>query len=219
VTPETFPLRAGIALRYRWPWLVGYAYGKMRSDPAYREVFRLIGGGSRPLLDLGCGMGILAFYLRERGFRPAVTGLDLDRAKIRRASRIAARHYPDMGFHCRDCADLPLFSGDVVMLDVLHYLPPDRQGQVLRAMAERVAPGGWCIVRVSPHGAGWRFRCTLWVEALAQRLRWMTPQPVAFPTLADISRQFPPSQFSRDIRPLWGLTPFNSWLLAFRRLP
>ena len=217
MSAETFKLRRRVAYRYLWPWLVGYAYGKMRSDPAYRAVHAYIGDCSLPLLDIGCGMGVLAFYLRERGFASPITGLDVDEAKLDRARRIARSNYPDMDFQLSDCAELPPFSGNVSMLDVLHYFAPGQQTRILQEMAQRVAPNGWCIIRVTPQGEGWRFRCSLAVEQIAKRSSWITRNAIAFPTLEDIAAQFPEEQFSREIRPLWGWTPFNSWLLAFRK--
>lgn len=214
---ETRKLRHRIANRYQSPWLIGYARGKMRTDPVYREVFRLIGASTAPLLDVGCGMGIHAFYLRERGYTPPVTGLDVDKDKVERAQRIAARHYPDMVFETRDCRDLPPFSGHVSMLDVLHYLEPAEQSRVLRDMAARVAPGCYCFIRVTPNDGSWRFRCTLAIEQLAKSLAWMTQDAVVFPKLEDIAAQFPESEFTHDIKPLWGRTPFNSWSLTFQR--
>ena len=37
---------------------------------------------AEPLLDVGCGVGLLAFYLRERNFLPPISGLDRDGRKI-----------------------------------------------------------------------------------------------------------------------------------------
>ncbi len=206
-----------IASRYEKRWLAGYAKGKLRFDPAYHAVFERIGGTSLPLLDIGCGMGLLAFYLREHGFAPAITGLDVDEKKIRRADRIAHQHYPGMTFQIADALGLPEFSGHLSMLDVLHYLPATERSRVLADMARRIAPGGWCIIRTSPRDGSLRFRCTLAIERLAKAISWMTRVPQSFPTLEEISSHFPESEFTREITPLWGRTPFNSWLLAFRR--
>lgn len=215
---ETGRLRRRIARRFFWPWLVGYAHGKLRFDPAYREVHTLIRGTpALPVLDIGCGMGLLAFYLRERGYPASISGFDVDEKKIRRGAAVAARHYPGVQLVTGDCASLPEFTGHVTMLDVLHYLDRAGQQRALAAMAARVAPGGWCIVRTTPAHDGWRFKCTLAIERLARGLTWMTRIPAQFPDIAAIASQFPEGEFEHDIRPLWGRTPFNSWLLAFHR--
>ena len=207
-----------IARRFPKRWLIGYAVGKLRFDPAYRAVLDRVGGTALPVLDIGCGMGLLAFYLREHGFTPAIMGLDVDEAKIQRANRIAREHHEGITFQTADALALPEFSGHITMLDVLHYLPPAEQSRVLCEAAHRIAPGGTCIIRTTPRDGSARFRCTLAIERLAQAISWMTRAPQSFPTLEEISRHFPESHFTREIRPLWGRTPFNSWLLAFRRL-
>lgn len=212
---EKLPWR--ISRRYFWPWFVGYAYGKLRTDPVYGEVFRRINDCPLPLLDIGCGMGLLAFYLRERGFTPPITGLDVDEQKIRRGMFIAHRYYPGVELKIGDCGTLPPFMGNVALLDVLHYVSHPEQLRLIREMAARIAPGGWCVIRTSPPDKGLRFCCTLAIEGLARGLLWMTRNAVAFPRLEQIAAQFPEEAFARDIRPLWGRTPFNSWLLAFQR--
>ncbi len=207
-----------IARRYPKRWLIGYAIGKLRCDPAYRAVLERIGESALPLLDVGCGMGLLAFYLREHGFAPAITGLDVDETKIFRATRIAQQHTSGITFQTADALSLPEFSGHITLLDVLHYLPPAEQARVLAGVARRIAPGGTCIIRTTPRDNSARFRCTLAIERLATALTWMTRPPQSFPTLEEISRHFPAPEFTPEIRPLWGRTPFNSWLLAFRRV-
>jgi 2-polyprenyl-3-methyl-5-hydroxy-6-metoxy-1,4-benzoquinol methylase len=162
-------------------------------------------------------MGLLAFYLHERGFRPPVLGIDVDEKKIARGARIAARHYPSVTLQVTDGGSLPEFLGHVTMLDVLHYLPPAQQKSTLQEMARRVAPGGWCVIRTTPRDGGWRFRCTLALEKFARSIAWMTRSAIEFPTIESVRAEFPETEFSSEIRPLWGRTPFNSWLLAFRR--
>ena len=94
---------------------------------------------------------------------------------------------------------------------------PTAQTGLLVGLAQRTASGGWCIIRTTPDDGSWRFRATQTLEWFARGIAWMTRPAVAFPTLASIAHSFPEAEFSHDIRPLWGNTPFNSWLLAFQR--
>ena len=59
--------------------LRSYVYWKVRTDPAYDAVRdRLRGHENRSLIDIGCGVGLLAFYLREHGFDAPILGIDFD---------------------------------------------------------------------------------------------------------------------------------------------
>ena len=198
-------------------WMRFYSRGKLRHDPAFPAAFERIGSSSLPLLDIGCGVGLLAFYLRERGFAPHIVGLDVDGEKIREGQAVAGEHYAGVFLQTGDVSALPEFSGNVAMLDVLHYLPAEVQQRALEDMAKRVAPGGWCFIRTTPNDGSWRYRSTQFEEWFARLISWSARPVVVYPTLAQIEACFPAAEFDAEVRPLWGNTPFNSWLLAFRR--
>ena len=52
-----------IAARFRRPWHRDYARAKLRFDPAYAAVASLIARRREAVLDIGCGLGLLGFYL------------------------------------------------------------------------------------------------------------------------------------------------------------
>src|SRR4051812_17760438 len=98
--------RMAAADRYRsWPYFYFYAHGKIALDPAYPEVVRQLSRSSRPLLDIGCGMGLLASYLRARGHRGSIFGLDLDEEKIGMASQALGRERAE--FQAANALDFP----------------------------------------------------------------------------------------------------------------
>ena len=208
---------ARISSHFTRRWMRFYSRGKLRHDPAFPAAFEHIGKSALPLLDIGCGVGLLAFYLRECGFLPDITGLDVDGEKIREGRVVAGGHYTGITLNTGDVSLLPVFSGNVAMLDVLHYLPAEMQRRALAEMAERVAPGGWCFIRTTPRDGSWRYRVTQIEEWFARAIAWSARPVVAYPTLAQIEACFPAAEFDAEVRPLWGNTPFNSWLLAFRR--
>src|SRR5437773_346966 len=86
---------ARIAARFHSRLLHHYVASKLRTDPVYLTVYELIRASAEPVLDVGCGVGLLAFYLRERGFQNPIHGLDCDVRKIRKAKQIAAAAYKD----------------------------------------------------------------------------------------------------------------------------
>lgn len=205
-----------IAGRYRGRWLRGYAKGKLRGDPAYAAAFACLQDVPLPVLDVGCGIGLLEFYLRERGFAAPLTGFDFDEGKVAEAQRVAA-HYREVSFAVSDARAFPAAApGHVVIFDVLHYLPAAAQRDLLARAAERVAPGGVCLIREAPRDGSWRQRFTEIEEAFIHAILWMKSRAVYFPSVAEIVAPFKERGFSAEIHPLWGGTPFNSHLFILR---
>jgi len=206
-----------ISRQFEGRWRQGYVRGKLRSDPIYAAVLQLLKDSPLPVLDVGCGIGLLEFYLREHGFAPPLFGVDFDAQKISHAQRIAGRAYSDMTFSVGDVMTSDSFRGNVVLLDVLHYLPAARHGPLLDHLAARVAPGGVCLIRATPRDASWRFRLTQLEEFWLHASRWMKTGAVHFPSAEEILAPFQRSGFDCEVRPLWGRTPFNSYFFVCRR--
>ena len=68
-----------------------YARAKLRSDPLYPGVCEALRGTRAPVLDLGCGIGLLAHALQQDGIGVRYFGVDNDARKIVSARRAAAR--------------------------------------------------------------------------------------------------------------------------------
>jgi 2-polyprenyl-3-methyl-5-hydroxy-6-metoxy-1,4-benzoquinol methylase len=209
---------ARVAAQFRPPWLRSYVRNKLRSDRIYPEAYDLLGHSAEPILDIGCGMGLLAFYLRERAFAQPILGLDLDARKIGRGATIAARSYRDVELRFQDVEeDVPDFRGNVALFDVLHYLPQPGQTALLARLAERVAPGGLLIIRDSLREMRPRYWLTWLAEKFAQTISWNIDVALHFPSRASIDDVFDGREFERQSRPLWGASPFNNHIFIFRR--
>ncbi|GAA0708062.1 class I SAM-dependent methyltransferase [Dokdonella soli] len=206
-----------IAARFRRPWHRDYARNKLRFDPAYAAVAALVTGGREDVLDIGCGLGLLGFYLRERGFHGRCHGVDFDMQKIAEARRIAREYDDGLVFDDGDANALPDFCGHVVLLDVLHYLDAADQQRLLLQAAARVAPGALLIVRNVLRDRSWRFYATVLEERFIYALRWMRSPARHFPVRAEIEAPLHAAGLAVDIRPLWGRTPFNSFVVIARR--
>lgn len=207
-----------VAAQFPQRWLRTYVGSKLRRDPIYPAAYGLLRGSAEPILDLGCGVGLLAFYLRERGCRQPVLGLDLDARKIGHGQRIAQAHYQDVDLRYQDVQQpLPDFSGNIVLFDVLHYLPLAQQTVLLAHLAERIAPGGLLMIRDCPRDNGPRFWMTYVAEKFAQIVSWNLNTSLHFPSRARINEAFTRDEFERESRPLWGTSPFNNYLFIFRR--
>src|SRR5689334_22038669 len=68
-----------------------YVRCKLTVDPLYAGVGAVLGKTSSPLLDLGCGIGLLAHTLRADGFTGAYVGVDNDAKKIAAAGTASER--------------------------------------------------------------------------------------------------------------------------------
>lgn len=192
-----------------------YARMKVASDPLYEATFRHLRGTTHPIIDLGCGLGILAFYLRDRGISTPIVGVDTDVEKVHAGQRVAS-HYRDIHLEVGDARDaLRAFSGSVVMLDVLHYLTDADQSAMLADVARAVPPGGVAIIRDCLRDSSWRFRATQMEETIARTIGWLKVPRLNFPVIDGIDAAF--AGFTRELTPMWGRTPFNNYLLVYRR--
>lgn len=200
-------------------WDYHYARSKLASDPLYAGVASALDGARGPLLDLGCGLGLLAHYLPAVGVGLGYRGVDNDAGKIARAGR-AARNagLVDTGFECIDLSrGLPAHSGSVAILDVLQFVPPEAQQPLLRQAAQRVAVGGRLVIRTGLAGRGWRARVTRGVDVFSRLVGWMNTGPRRYPSKEELQALLAREGLSTQFRPLWGRTPFNNWLVVASR--
>ncbi len=209
---------ARVATQFSQRWLRNYVRGKLRRDRIYPTAYELLGSSAKPILDVGCGVGLLAFYLRERACPEPVLGLDVDARKINYGAKVAAGRYHDVELRFQDVqAAVPSFSGNVALFDVLHYLPEPEQHTLLSHLAGCVAPGGLLIIRDCPRDAGPRYWITWLAEKFAQAISWNLDSALHFPSRRSIDEVFGAADFERESRPLWGRLPFNNHIFIFRR--
>jgi 2-polyprenyl-3-methyl-5-hydroxy-6-metoxy-1,4-benzoquinol methylase len=196
-------------------WARSYVSSKVKTDPLYGAVFDELRSAQMPLLDLGCGMGLLAFYLREKGLHFPIHGLDYDPRKIEAARRVAEMlSHRQVSFDTHDAREgLPHHAGNVSILDILQFFTPDEQEALLNLAASRVAPGGKLVIRSGLRDESWRFKVTVAGDLLAKASFWMKAAPTHYPTASDFERILAPHG-NVKIVPLWGGTPFNNHLIV-----
>ncbi len=196
-----------------------YTLSKLRTDPLYPGVLAALRGRQAPLIDLGCGLGLLAHALRGDGQAMPYVGVDVDAPKIARAVRIAGRGaLADVRFEVVDLArGYPAHAGDVAILDVLQFLTRGQQAALLDAAIAMVAPGGLLVMRAALDDGSARIRRTRLADRFAAAVRWMPSQPVHYPLVADLRAQLAAGGLDARIEPFWGNTPFNNWLIVARR--
>jgi len=199
-------------------WDRSYVSSKVKTDPLYGAVYDELRTSPLPLLDLGCGLGLLAFYLRERGLEFPIRGLDYDPRKIESAHRAGAKlSHQALDFDTHDAREgLPEHAGNVTILDILQFFTPPEQETLLGLAAQRVLPGGKLVIRSALRDESWRFKVTVAGDLFAKASFWMKAAPTHYPTASDFERVLSPYGKVR-IKPLWGGTPFNNHLIVLER--
>ncbi|MDB6072743.1 MAG: methyltransferase [Verrucomicrobiaceae bacterium] len=196
-----------------------YLRTKLGSDPVYEEAAKRLASPALPILDIGCGMGLLTHYLREGGNKAPMTSFDFDARKIESAKAMSQKAgYDDVSFAVGDARhELPDHQGHVVILDILQFMKSDDQATLLRLAASRVAPGGNCIIRSCLRDDSHRFKITVLGDWFARITLWMKESPVWYPTAADFKEVLSSAGLTVTIVPLWGGTPFNNHLIVAQR--
>ena len=211
----TADLAKKLAAPFPGTWDRTYVASKLKTDPLYGAVYEELRTSPLPLLDLGCGLGLLAFYLRERGLDFPIRGLDYDARKIDSAERAAAAlRHPGLSFATHDAREgLPEHSGNVSILDILQFFTPAEQETLLHLAAARLAPGGKLVIRSGLRDDSRRFKITVFCDYLAKASFWMKAAPTHYPAADDFTRILAP--YGRvAVSPLWGGTPFNNHLIV-----
>jgi len=207
-----------IAGHYAHPGHRWYARGKLACDPAYTAVAELFDGPPQPVLDIGCGIGLLGQYLYACRPPARYVGVDHDPRKIAaaQAAARAAGLAPAMALHCIDAASLPPVHGHVVLLDVLHYLPAARQQALLQTAMAHLAPGAALVIRNVLREPNWRFHATRLEEFFLRVSGWIPGGAQHYPTAGELCAPLRQAGLTVDVRPLHGRTPYNSYLLVAR---
>jgi uncharacterized protein (DUF2062 family)/2-polyprenyl-3-methyl-5-hydroxy-6-metoxy-1,4-benzoquinol methylase len=210
-----------------------FARGKLRNDPAYRQV---VTGGLLPthgrLLDIGCGQGLLLALIaaaRAAGragtwpaeWAAAPVDLELTGIELRpRIARIASEALGDAAsIHQADVRALPVASTEIIALfDVLHLMSAPEQESLLTVLVAALTPGGALLVREADAAGGWRFHAVRFgnrLTAIVTR-RWRTR--FHFRTAAEWHTLLERYDLDvADVRPAGGGTPFANILLVARK--
>ena len=196
-----------------------YARAKLGSDPLYPGVCQALAGTSAPVLDLGCGLGLLAHALHDAGLGLRYFGVDNDTGKIASARRAAGRAgLADAGFETLDlAAALPPHRGSVAILDLLQYLPPQRQPEVVSGALDVLVPGARLVLRTGLEDGSRRGRMTRFGDVLARLAGWNNALPTRYPEEAWLRALFEARRLEARFTPLSGNTPFNNWLVVASR--
>ena len=208
--------RRAIAASFSTPSQRHYVAIKIATDPVYAVTAAIISGRPLPLLDIGCGMGLLGQYIHGHGYTQSYLGLDHDIRKIDAGRRAAQRAGLDsvMTLHHADVAELPSTRGHVALLDILHYLPAERQPALLQAAIQHLAPQGCLIIRNVLREPNWRFHVTRLEEFFLRASGWIPGGAQHYPTADELRVPLKNAGLDVRIESLRGRTPFNSYLIV-----
>ena len=99
------------------------------------------------IIDLGCGDGLVAYYLADHGPKRQVIGIDLDANKINQARSLKPR-LKNLQFIVADITKVDLRQAQGCLLsDVLHHLPKKRQFQLLQLISRQLKSGAVCLIK------------------------------------------------------------------------
>ncbi len=205
-----------------------FARGKLRGDPVFRTLLEhgLLHGRAH-ILDLGCGQGLLTAWLRtaarchERGIWPrgwpappraqTIRGMELSAREVARA-RCA------LGAECEveqaDIRGTAFGSADAVMLlDVLHYMSPESQREVLERVRAALPQDGLLVLRVGDAEGGVRFRLSQWTDQVIALARGRGLLRLHCRSIAEWQELLRTCHFDSTAQPLSGGTPFTNVLL------
>ncbi|MFC4762462.1 class I SAM-dependent methyltransferase [Dyella koreensis] len=195
-----------------------YVRGKLASDPVYAATAEAINGSALPLLDIGCGIGLLGLYLHTQGALPQYLGLDHDERKIE-AGMIAVRRAgleQVMELRQADAEAMPPIQGHVALLDMLHYLSRDAQQSLLARSVQHLAPNGVLVIRSVLRDSSWRFHATRAEEVWLRLSRRIRGGAQHFPCAEELRKPLEAAGLTVTTAPLFGFTPFNSYLMVAR---
>jgi SAM-dependent methyltransferase len=197
-------------------WHYFYSRGKLGSDPLYPGVVDALRGTTAPLLDLGCGIGLLAHALRRAGVTLPYRGIDNDAAKIGHALRARENAgLREVSFEVVDLAQgLPAHQGSVALLDVLQFVPPQAHGGIIDAAIAMLVPGAKLVIRTGLDDGGRRARFTRRIDAFSRALGWMNSGPKRYPDAGMLRTRFEAAGLRAEFEPLYGKTPFNNWRIV-----
>ena len=131
---------------YKGPVLEWYMRIKTQMEKNYKTFCELVPQQGN-ILDIGCGYGFMAYMLSFTSAQRKITGLDYDEEKIDTANNCFSKTN-NINFVYGDVMEFEFEQYDaIIVADMLHYLPPAEQKQVIEKCISNLNPGGKLIIR------------------------------------------------------------------------
>ncbi|WP_192348192.1 trifunctional MMPL family transporter/lysophospholipid acyltransferase/class I SAM-dependent methyltransferase [Algoriphagus sp. Y33] len=140
-TPLTY------AYLYKGPILEWYFKIKYRHEKRNYELIHRELTGKNSIYDLGCGNGFLSYFLKLKNPERKIIGVDYDENKI----AIAENCYLNddtLEFIASDISEIDLAPAEaIILMDVLHYLSPEKRNKVLNKCLKSLTNDGILIIK------------------------------------------------------------------------
>ncbi|MEO7265414.1 MAG: 1-acyl-sn-glycerol-3-phosphate acyltransferase, partial [Ferruginibacter sp.] len=131
---------------YKGPLIEWYMRIKTRLEKNYK-VFHELVPKQGAILDIGCGYGFMSYLLYFTSTHRKITGIDFDEEKIETANHCFSKT-SDINFIHSDVLSYSFEKYDaIIMADMLHYLQPVEQIQVIEKCINHLNPAGIVIIR------------------------------------------------------------------------
>ncbi len=155
---------------YKGPVLEWYLRIKTRLEGNYKQ-FHAIVPLQGKILDMGCGYGFMSYMLHFAGQEREILGIDYDEEKI----AVAAHGFckgENLQFQQADIVSFTFTTNydAIIISDVLHYITPEQQEQVIDNCITHLQPGGKLIIRDGDADIARRHRTTKLTELFSTRL-------------------------------------------------
>lgn len=131
---------------YKGPVLEWYVKIKLAIDNYYTQFNDLI-PQKATITDIGCGYGMMPLMLSLLSKERHITGIDYDKEKISVAQNSSVNQ-KNISFFAADACLYEYSESDIFIIsDMLHYLPEQKQKELIHKCLSKLSPNGFLIIR------------------------------------------------------------------------